>query len=277
MNRPTATEAIAVLTMLAVNRVDIREVVRITDRLPEIARRPQEYCPSGNPHECSVFGITWWVDSDTYGGYRVCIEHGWADGPSGPLARRLPYAHKDTHSTQREGRALRVMALVPHLDRIAWAVCESGARVGSGVEELPRVHDDVLGGIATWLAHALRSYEPESVLISRHVSTEHESERTAVAAMGIKMRTRNLDSPAVGPTGFLLAERIVGVLYGIASTVCGGSVYLSDAYDMNGANAVTQTPQDSALRDAFAAALSVATAHYATSDSPTADVDSENS
>lgn len=280
VNRPTTTEAIAALMSLAMNRVDIRAVERITTRLPEIARRPQEYCPSGNPRECRVFGVTWWSDNDTYGNYRVCIAHNWAEGPMGPLARRLPLARADSaddalkeprcHRTQP-----RAMTLVPYVDRIAWAVTEGDKTIGCGAEALQAIYDDVLGGVAMWLAQVLQSYEPDGVLVSDRFGADNQQEYTAVTAMGIKVRTRDLEVPAEGPIGFLLAERMIGTLYGVASTVCPGAVYLSGSYGIAGTGESSPELNDPALAAAFAAALAVATELYDESDESSATTESD--
>ena len=275
VNRPTSTEAVSALMTLAMNRVDIRAIERITSRLPEIARRPQEYCPSGNPRECRVFGVTWWSDNDTYGNYRVCVSHNWAEGPMGPLARKLPLARPDSpddalEEAHRHRAHPRAMTLVPHVDRIAWAITEGDTTIGCGSEALPSVNDDVLGGIATWLAQVLRSYEPDGVLITDRFGADNQQEDNAVTAIGIRMRTRDLESPAEGPMGFLLAERMIGTLYGVASTTCPGAVYLSGAYEMSRSGEISSEPSNPALTEAFASALVVATAHYDKSDESSA-------
>ncbi|HDS74098.1 MAG TPA: hypothetical protein ENN56_01025 [Firmicutes bacterium] len=83
-----------------------------------------------------------------------------------------------------------------------------------------------------------------------------------MTAIGIKMRTRDVESPAEGPMGFLLAERMIGTLYGVASTVCPGAVFLSASYGIDGTGEITPEPHDPGLTSAFTSALAAASAQH---------------
>ena len=82
---------------------------------------------------------------------------------------------------------------------------------------------------------------------------ELDSEYNRLSSIGIEVRTRDLSNPAQGYPGFVLMERMIGVVYGVAQTYCPHRVYLAPALRLVDAMPADLTLLDSAHLDRDAA------------------------
>jgi len=225
MTTATAKESVEVLVALAAHRVDLAHASEVLACMPEITRRPQEVCPEGNPHECRVFGVTWWPPGEGFAGYFVCLAHGWVGNPTGPLSKHVPLPLR---VPKQDDPSRRALALIPLADQIAWAVADGEIELAADIERQRRDGDCVLDDIALWVHQVIESYQPGTIMISsRNGTREADEEPSRLNQLGIRVRTRDLEGPLGGYRGFVLLERIVGVVYGVAEIHRPDSVYLS--------------------------------------------------
>ena len=264
----TPTEAVAALVVLAERRIDLAEVHRAMGRMPEVTRRAEAVCASGNSRECRVFGVTWWQPDGRFAMYEVCLAHRQVEGPFGPLSRQVPLPQEARAEDAPGPHGERVLLLVPQTKAILWALAEGRSPLAKGFEPLNPSADGIAEAGA-WLHQLLLTHRPGAVIIASGAGVkESESGNTRLTSIGIEVRTTYIDAPAGGYRDFMRMERIRGVLHGVAYVHCPQHVYSAPVYwaedvaSVGSENSAEYAPylpgcpQDNGIAETFAVAAS---------------------